>query len=46
MQPDMGYENNIYAASIGTSFEQYQDVDAFIGAEVSYDDLKTLKFSF
>ncbi len=41
-KPDMGYENSIYAASIGTSFEQYQDVDAFIGAEISYDDLKTV----
>ncbi len=41
-KPDMGYENSVYSASIGTSFEQYKDLNAYLGTEVSYDDLKTI----
>ena len=29
-------------SSIGTVFEQYKDLNAFLGAEISYDDLTTV----
>ena len=41
-KPDQGYENSVYSASIGTTFEQYKDFNAFLGAEISYDDLTTV----
>ena len=41
-KPDQGYENSVYSASIGTVFEQYKDLNAFLGAEISYDDLTTV----
>ena len=30
-KPDQGYENNVVSAGIGTSFEQYKDVDLSLG---------------
>lgn len=41
-KPDQGYENTIFSARAGTTFEQYKDVDAKLGLSVSYDDLRTL----
>jgi outer membrane protein insertion porin family len=38
---DQGYENSIITGSVGTSFEQYKDVDAILGLSASYDDLRT-----
>ena len=40
-KPDLGYENSIIAASVGTSFEQYKDVRVRLGLNASYDDLQT-----
>ncbi len=40
-KPDQGYENSIIGASIGTSFEQFRDVEVNLGLEASYDDLRT-----
>ena len=40
-KPDKGFENSIISASIGTSFEQYKDVDFNLGLSASYDDLRT-----
>jgi outer membrane protein insertion porin family len=40
-KPDLGYENSIIAAGVGTSFEQYKDVTASLGLNASYDDLRT-----
>tara|TARA_X000000950_G_scaffold234922_1_gene285111 strand:- start:1309 stop:3540 length:2232 start_codon:yes stop_codon:yes gene_type:complete len=40
-KPDQGYENSIISTSIGTSFEQYKNVDVNLGLSASYDDLET-----
>ncbi len=40
-KPDQGYENTLISAGVGTSFEQYKDVDLAIGLNASYDDLRT-----
>ena len=40
-KPSQGYENSIVAANVGTSFEQFRNVRAFLGLNFSYDDLKT-----
>ena len=40
-KPDQGYENSITSAGVSTSFEQYKDIRASIGLDVSYDDLRT-----
>ncbi len=40
-KPNQGYENSLISASIGTSFEQYRDVDVNLGISGSFDDLKT-----
>ena len=40
-KPDQGYENTIISAGLGTSFEQYKDLTASLGASFSYDDLRT-----
>ena len=40
-KPDQGYENSIVSGSIGTSFEQYKDLNASLGLSASYDDLST-----
>ena len=44
-KPDLGYENTIIAASVGTSFEQYKDITNEIWSlNASYDDLQTEGF--
>ena len=40
-KPDLGFENSIISAAIGTSFEQYKDVKVRLGIQASYDDLQT-----
>jgi len=40
-KPNQGYENTLIGAGISTSFEQYKDLYAKLGLNVSYDDLKT-----
>ncbi len=40
-KPNQGYENTLVGFGAGTTFEQYKDVFANIGFNVSYDDLKT-----
>ena len=40
-KPDQGYENSLMEASIGTSFEQYRDINVSLGLSASHDDLKT-----
>ena len=41
-KPDQGYENTIVSAGMGTSFEQYQNIIASLGASFTYDDLRTI----
>jgi len=41
-KPDQGYENTIVSAGMGTSFEQYQNIIASLGASFTYDDLRTV----
>ncbi len=40
-KPDLGYENSVISASVGTSFEQYRNVRAHLGLNASIDDLQT-----
>ena len=40
-KPNQGYENTLVSAGIGTSFEQYKDVDVSLGLSASHDDLRT-----
>ena len=40
-KPDQGYENSLVSAGIGTSFEQYRNVDVSLGLTASHDDLRT-----
>ena len=40
-KPTQGYENSVISASVGTSFEQYRNIDVSINLNASYDDLKT-----
>ena len=40
-KPDKGYENSIITGSIGTSFEQFRNINLFLGLSGSYDDLRT-----
>ena len=40
-KPDQGYENTLISAGIGTTFEQYKDVDVSFGISASHDDLRT-----
>ena len=40
-KPDQGYENTIIAASVGTGFEQYEDIFAKLGMNLTFDDLQT-----
>jgi outer membrane protein insertion porin family len=40
-KPDLGFENSIAAAAIGTSFEQYKDIKVRLGLKASHDDLRT-----
>tara|TARA_Y100001958_G_C21236579_1_gene563116 strand:- start:144 stop:2375 length:2232 start_codon:yes stop_codon:yes gene_type:complete len=41
-KPDQGYENKLFSAGIGTSFEQFKNIFTNIGLNASYDDLRTL----
>ena len=41
-KPDQGYENSIISAGIGTSFEQYKDINVNLGLNASLDDLQTV----
>ena len=38
---DQGWENSLASAGVGTSFEQFKDVNASLGLALSYDDLRT-----
>ncbi|WP_075533940.1 outer membrane protein assembly factor BamA [Candidatus Pelagibacter communis] len=40
-KPDLGFENSIIAAAVGTSFEQYKDIKVRLGLQASHDDLQT-----
>ncbi len=40
-KPDQGYENSLFSAGVGTSFEQYRNVDVSLGLTASHDDLRT-----
>ncbi len=40
-KPDMGFENTIVAAGVGTRFQQYKNVNVNLGLSASYDDLRT-----
>ena len=40
-KPNQGYENTLIAGGIGTSFEQYKDIFAKLGLNVTFDDLQT-----
>ena len=40
-KPTQGYENSVISGSIGTSFEQYRNIDVSLNLNASYDDLKT-----
>ena len=40
-KPSQGYENSIVSGGLGTSFEQYKNLKASLGASFSYDDLRT-----
>ena len=40
-KPDQGYENSIFAIGASTRFEQYNNVFANLGINLSYDDLRT-----
>ncbi len=40
-KPDLGFENSIISAAVGTSFEQYKDIKVRLGLKASYDDLQT-----
>jgi len=41
-KPDQGYENSVISAGVGTSFEQYKNLDVSLGTSFAYDDLRTL----
>ena len=40
-KPNQGYENSLVSAGIGTSFEQYRNIDVSLGLAASHDDLRT-----
>ena len=40
-KPDQGYENSTLGAGIGTGFEQYNNLFASLGLNLTYDDLRT-----
>ena len=40
-KPDLGYENSLTSVGIGTSFEQYRNVNLRLGLSASHDDLRT-----
>ena len=40
-KPSQGYENTVVSAGVNTGFEQYKDIFATLGLDLSYDDLRT-----
>ena len=40
-KPDQGYENTIFTAGVGTSFEQYRNIFTNLSLNATYDDLRT-----
>ena len=40
-KPNQGYENSLLSAGISTAFEQYKDLYAILGLQVSHDNLTT-----
>ena len=40
-KPDKGYENTIFEGRVGTSFEQYKDINANFALNLGFDDLRT-----
>ncbi len=40
-QSDSGYENNLFGAGIGLSYEKFKDIYFSPGLSLTYDDLKT-----
>mgnify|MGYP000269612747 CR=1 FL=1 len=40
-KPNQGYENSLVSAGVGTSFEQYRNLDVSLGLTASHDDLRT-----
>ena len=40
-KPDKGYENSVITGFIGTTFEQFRDINIQLGLSASYDDLRT-----
>jgi len=40
-KPDQGYENSLFAVGASTGFEQFNNVIANLGINLSYDDLRT-----
>ena len=40
-KPDQGYKNSIIAIGAATGFEQYENIFANLGVNLSYDDLET-----
>ena len=40
-KPNQGYENTVFTGGIGTTFEQYKDIYARLGLNLTFDDLKT-----
>ncbi|RPG94884.1 MAG: outer membrane protein assembly factor BamA [Candidatus Pelagibacter sp. TMED286] len=40
-KPDQGYENSIFGIGASTKFEQFNNVFANLGINLSYDDLRT-----
>ena len=40
-KPNQGYENSLFAIGASTSFEQFNNVTADLGINLSYDDLRT-----
>tara|TARA_A100001015_G_C15005784_1_gene720581 strand:+ start:113 stop:2341 length:2229 start_codon:yes stop_codon:yes gene_type:complete len=40
-KPNQGYENSLVSTGIGTTFEQYRNVDVSLGLTASHDDLRT-----
>ena len=40
-KPEQGYENTIIGAGVGTVFEQFKDIYAKLGLDLTLDDLQT-----
>ena len=40
-KPNQGFENTLIGTSVGTKFEQYENIFAKLGLSASFDDLRT-----